>query len=177
MSSFPTLPPQPTIPNGSKMKTNRNLFQNRRGVTLLFVISMIVLFLLMGTAFVVVSNDFLQANITTSRITVKSIDSLGEQRGQRYLRRAFHDLVRGPDLTNINSPLRGHSILADMYGYGMTSYIKSIDSTMVQASGQAANSNPQFFRISLVGSANNIHGDTVSFDDLQLAFENPNPNA
>ena len=35
---------------------------SRRGVTLLFVISMIVLFLLMGTTFVVVSNDYLRAS-------------------------------------------------------------------------------------------------------------------
>ena len=35
---------------------NRKIHQ-RRGITLLFVVSMIVLFLLMGTTFVVVSNN------------------------------------------------------------------------------------------------------------------------
>ncbi len=163
-----------------QMKNYHNLFQNRRGVTLLFVVSMIVLFLLMGTAFVVVSNDFLRANKIVSRITVKSNESVGEQSGQRFLQRAFLDLLRGPNLNNVNSPLRGHSILADMYGYGFTSYIKNIDfstdgddrvTSCIQASGQDPNQAPQFFRISLVGSANNIHGNSVTFDDLVLSFE------
>ena len=41
---------------------NRKFKPNRQGITLLFVISMIVLFLLMGTAFVIVSNDFHQVS-------------------------------------------------------------------------------------------------------------------
>ena len=124
---------------------------NRNGVTLLFVVSMIVLFLLMGTAFMVASNDFLQSAKIRSRITTRSIESLGEHQGQRFVEQALFELLRGPDLDNVNSPMRGQSILADMYGYGMTSYVKSIETELIQTPNGGRDSQPQFIRLELIG--------------------------
>ena len=100
---------------------------NRQGVTLLFVVSMIVLFLLMGTAFVVVAGDFLRGARKRARIDLHQIDA------EALLDRAFYDLVREPDLHEISSPLRGHSLLGDMYGYGFTA---TVTAATVHASQQ-----------------------------------------
>jgi len=85
----------------------------RRGITLVLVLSIIVLFLLMGTSFVIVSTQYLSG----SRARLVNLDVRGDQ-PKDLVRRAFYGLVRGPDLLNAASPLRGHSILADQYGYG-----------------------------------------------------------
>ena len=90
------------------------LRRSRSGVTLLFVVSMIVLFLLMGSAFVLVSNDFFRAAKKRSTRHVFGTDQ------SAFVERAFYDLLRGPELNDSNSPLRGHSLLADMYGYGLS---------------------------------------------------------
>ena len=80
---------------------------------------MIVLFLLMGTAFVLVSNDFFRAAKKRSNKHVFDIDQ------NSVVEQAFYDLLRGPELNDSNSPLRGHSLLADMYGYGFTASVES----------------------------------------------------
>ena len=93
--------------------------RSRSGVTLLFVVSMIVLFLLMGTTFVLVSNDYFKSakKRSTRHVFATDQSSLVDQ--------AFLDLLRGPELSDSNSPLRGHSLLADMYGYGFTATVES----------------------------------------------------
>ena len=93
------------------MRTNQN--KSRSGVTLLFTISMIVLFLLMGTTFVVVANDFFKTANRRSRLNSYDVDSIA------LLDRAFADVFRGPSLDDISSPLRGLDILADQYGFGI----------------------------------------------------------
>ena len=97
------------------MKINRP--DNRNGVTLLLVMSIIVLFLLMGTTFMIVSNNFLKSARAKTKLRLK-----GDE-GQVLVERALYDIIRGPDLTNTMSPLRGHSLLADMYGYGFTARV------------------------------------------------------
>ena len=93
--------------------------RSRSGVTLLFVVSMIVLFLLMGTAFVLVSNDFFRAAKQRSKKHVFANDQ------NSVVEQAFYDLFRGTELSDSSSPLRGHSLLADMYGYGFTATVES----------------------------------------------------
>jgi hypothetical protein len=93
--------------------------QTRRGVTLIFVVSLIVLFLLMGTAFVVLSTDFLRTSRKRAQLELHTLDP------EAYLGKAFYDLVREPDLHDAASPLRGHSLLGDMYGYGFKARIAS----------------------------------------------------
>ncbi|MGY8771663.1 MAG: hypothetical protein ACKVH8_24870, partial [Pirellulales bacterium] len=87
--------------------------KNRQGITLLFVISMIVLFLLMGTTFVVISNDYFKAARKRGQANLHEVD------GSALVRQAFYEIVRGPSLKDQSSPLRGHDLLSDMYGYGI----------------------------------------------------------
>ena len=94
--------------------TTRTKYNSRSGVTLLFTISMIVLFLLMGTTFVVVANDYFKTAVRRSRVNTLMVDSTG------FLDRALYDLLRGPSLRDTSSPLRGQSLLEDQYGYGFT---------------------------------------------------------
>ena len=91
--------------------------KNRSGVTLLFVISMIVLFLLMGSSFVVMSSQFRRSSEDSARVATTRDDA------RTLVNRAFRDLFRGPSLNDVFSPLRGHSILGDQYGYGMKSRV------------------------------------------------------
>ena len=107
----------------------RNVRGHRRGVTLLLVVSIIVLFLLMGTTFVVLTNDYVSD--TRVRMELKSQDL----QPRETLMRGFLDILRGPALDNTHSPLRGHSLLADMYGYGITGYIDFIDRHPASAEG------------------------------------------
>ena len=96
----------------------------RRGVTLLFVISIIVLFLLMGTTFVVVSNDYLRAakrrSSTGGRVNASAVT---REEGHQLVVQSFLEAVRGPSLDNTENPLRGHDLLGDMYGYGIEATI------------------------------------------------------
>jgi hypothetical protein len=79
-----------------------------RGVLLLVVLSLLVLFTLIGVTFVLVASQ--------SRRATRA-DSRHEQYGdnpQRVLDAVFGQIVR--DTTNVRSSLQGHSLLADMYG-------------------------------------------------------------
>lgn len=89
----------------------------RRGITLLFVVSMIVLFLLMGTTFVIVANDFHRSSRQRNEKSRFEVDP------QPIIENTFYQILRGPELDNVDSPLRGHSLLEDMYGYGFTGTI------------------------------------------------------
>ena len=82
--------------------------RDRRGVLLLVVLSMLVLFLLIGTAFLVVSNQYRSASkvIETANRTTFQPDDL--------LERALMQLLR--DTNNRHSALRYHSLLRDLYG-------------------------------------------------------------
>lgn len=102
-------------------KMNSRIFnKGREGITLLFVISMVVLFLLMGTTFMIVSNDFYKAARLRARRSTNVVNPAA------LLDRCFYDLFRGPDLADVESPLRGHSILADQYGYGIIARLEQV---------------------------------------------------
>src|SRR4051812_38666906 len=81
---------------------------SRRGVLLLVVLSMLVLFMLVGTAFLMTSNQ--------TRTTMKDMakqDRLGNL-ATRLLDRAALHIIRDTD--NANSVARYHSLLRDLYG-------------------------------------------------------------
>src|SRR4249919_2925845 len=81
---------------------------SRRGVLLLVVLSMLVLFMLIGTAFLMSGNQ--------SRVAMKEAakqDRLGNA-ATRLLDRALFQLVR--DTENPASVLRFQSLLRDVYG-------------------------------------------------------------
>ncbi len=108
----------------------------RRGITLLFVISLIVLFLLMGTAFVVLASDFMRSSKSRSRVEFQTNDN-----SQSLVEQALYEVLRGPDLNDVNSPLRFHDILADQYGYGLRARVTSC--------GFVPNTNQQVVQISV----------------------------
>ena len=122
-------------------------YQNRRGLTLIFVVSMIVLFLLMGTTFVVVSNDYFKAARRRSQANIYTIDRTA------LVHQAFYELVRGPDLTNTQSPLRGQDLLSDMYGYGFRGDVGFAGNANIpralDAMGNPISSGDQFIAIQL----------------------------
>ena len=109
------------------MKYNRS--NQRNGVTLLMVMTVLVLFLLMGTTFMIVTNNFLKSARQRSKFRLKGDDA------QVLVERALYDIIRGPDLNNTMSPLRGHSLLGDMYGYGFTGQVAGTP-TFVADTGQ-----------------------------------------
>ncbi len=143
---------------------NRKIHQ-RRGITLLFVVSMIVLFLLMGTTFVVVSNNYLRASRKRARIDIHTIDSSAN------LDHAFYDVVRGPSLENQTSPLRGHDLLSDMYGYGFKAFVNDAASP-----AYVANSDNQFIEF-VVAARKTTDPNYDAAMDLNQAFELLNPDA
>ena len=77
----------------------------------------------MGTTFVLVSNDYFRA------ARKRASKHIYDKDRQATLERAFYDLVRGPALTDSSSPLRGHSLLADMYGYGISATVATAAET------------------------------------------------
>ena len=97
----------------------------RRGITLLFVISLIVLFLLMGTTFVVVSNDYLRGARRRNIGSRGNAGAITREEGQRLVVESFYDVIRGPSLDNQNNPLRTHDLLGDMYGYGIEAEVSA----------------------------------------------------
>ena len=115
----------------STMSKNNNTFSrrhNRQGITLLFVVSMIVLFLLMGTTFLIVANEYRRASKPRLLNNIYRIDN------QALVQQAFYELIRGPELANPASPLRTHDILADMYGYGFKARVIGVP-TVAQIPG------------------------------------------
>ena len=114
--------------------------RSRKGVTLLFVISMIVLFLLMGTAFIVVSNQFYSNSRRRMENDRFQIDHTP------IVENVFYQVLRGTDLDDRNSPFRTHSLIEDMYGYGF--------STTIAAS--SANSDAHFIQVTLNSNCQSI---------------------
>ncbi|MEQ8838841.1 MAG: hypothetical protein RID07_18695, partial [Lacipirellulaceae bacterium] len=95
----------------------------RRGILLLVALSQLVLFLLVGTAFVVTARHSSRTAITVSK--ANQIQSA--QAGQAdLLDDVLKQIVR--DTNNPNSSLRNHSLLRDMYGNdGFTGSVPSRD--------------------------------------------------
>ncbi|MCP4081754.1 MAG: hypothetical protein GY743_16050 [Planctomycetaceae bacterium] len=100
--------------NSNSPSQNHRRRIQRRGMSLLFVVSLILFITLLGTSFIVVATQFSQSAKIRTRLQARG-DS-----PRQVVQRAFYDLVRGPEPGNAQSALYGgHSILADMYGYGI----------------------------------------------------------
>src|SRR5262245_57892448 len=82
--------------------------QARRGVLLLVVLSLLVLFMLIGTAFLMSSNQYRGAMKANAKQ-----DAYGNY-PTKLLDRAVMQVVRDTD--NTQSAIRYHSLLRDLYG-------------------------------------------------------------
>lgn len=82
---------------------------NRKGITLLFVVSMIVLFMLLATTFLVISSQYLRGAKSYSKSEIFESDP------QNELDQVLYMLLR--DSRDPSNPIRTHSLLADVYGY------------------------------------------------------------
>ena len=80
----------------------------RKGVLLLVVLSLLVLFVLIGTAFIVVASQQHRASIAAGRL-----NRTGDQ-PKKTLDAALMQLLRGT--RNRNSSIINHDLLGDMYG-------------------------------------------------------------
>jgi len=83
----------------------------RRGILLLVVLSLLTLFLLIGTAFIVSANHYRRTNKALARVTEAANSSY---RQGDLLDEVLNQIVR--DTNNQFSSLRFHSLLRDMYG-------------------------------------------------------------
>ena len=104
---------------------------NRSGITLLATMSMIVLFMLLGTAFVMVSARFMR----TAKYQAVQIEKGGDN-PQTLLRRALMDVVRGQPMGDISAPMRGVDLLSDQYGYGFNAFVEVPNPVAAPGSGQ-----------------------------------------
>lgn len=109
----------------------RNTASNRRGITLLATMSMIVLFMLLGTAFVMVSARFLR----TSKYQAIQIEKSGDKH-EELLRRAFLDVVRGQNIYDVSAPLRGVDLLSDQYSFGLSAEVEVPNPVAAPGAGQ-----------------------------------------
>lgn len=145
-----------------KMATRFRTGDSRRGVTLLMVISIVVLFLLMGTAFMVLATQFRRSATMLSHVRERRDDA------RTLVSRAFRDLLREPNLDNSASPLRGHSLLGDIYGYGFTNLLP-LPSTALNKTG------PGVYELTLQAPTHKLKSDldptiTTNPDDEYHAY-------
>ena len=90
-----------------------NAARPRRGVLLLVVLSLLVLFLMVGTAFVITAK---QSEKSAKSAMKASVRIAGEAAQADLLDEVLLQLIR--DTNNPHSSLRFHSLLGDMYGNG-----------------------------------------------------------
>ncbi len=88
---------------------NKRYRQQRKGIILLIIISILTMFMLIGVTYVVVSGHFQQSAV----INVQAVQ-LGTP-PQKQLDSAMYQIVR--DTNHAGSALRGHSLFEDKYGH------------------------------------------------------------
>ena len=84
--------------------------QSRRGVVILIVLSLLVLFVLLVVTFAIVAGQYRRAAQAVGRR-----EWLGED-PQKTADRVMYALVREPELSHTGSAFRGHALLTDVYG-------------------------------------------------------------
>jgi hypothetical protein len=84
--------------------------QSRRGVVILVVLSLLVLFVLLVVTYAIIAGQYRRAAQSYARK-----EWLGED-PQKIADRVMYALVREPDVNQTWSSLRGHSLLRDVYG-------------------------------------------------------------
>lgn len=101
--------------------------QRRRGVLLLVVLSLLVLFMMIGTAFIVSTKQFEKGAKASQRAALQASDAASHA---DLLDEVLMQLVR--DTNNPASSLRYHSLLEDLYGIdGWVSEIPPVDTPII----------------------------------------------
>lgn len=95
----------------SSLQSPASRLRSRRGVLLLVVLSLLILFLMVGTAFVILAKQSEKAAKASGRGAEKSAQAAA--RGD-LIDEVVRQLVRGTK--NVNSSIGPHSLLEDMYG-------------------------------------------------------------
>ena len=110
--------------------------QPQRGIVLLIVLSMLVIFSLLITTFVVVSGDYRAAAVMSARGQAKGRDP------RQLLDNTLSSLL--VDTNDPQSSLRGHGLLRDLYGND--GFIAQVDAPGALSLGTT---NGQFFELRL----------------------------
>ena len=96
------------------MNNRKPMRRHRRGVLLLVVLSLLVLFLLAGLSFVIVAGQYRRGTIAVSKI------ERSETSPRKLMELAAIQILNPPDPSDPsalpNSALTGHGLLEDMYG-------------------------------------------------------------
>ena len=133
--------------------------RNRRGVLLLVVLSMLVMFMMAGVAFVVIAKHY--ADIGKS---VSKTDTVAASQPDNLLESALYDILR--DTNNPSSRVRYHSLLRDLYG--VDGFVGEVD---------APDAGPNFARFAGAVASNNTN-DLLGPTDGQMvefAIDTDNP--
>jgi hypothetical protein len=89
-----------------------------RGIVLLVVLSLLVIFMLAGVTFLTISSYYMRTAMSNALVN-QSVDP-----HDHLLDSAMYMMLR--DTNEVNCPIRGHSLLADMYGHdGFSGTIQS----------------------------------------------------
>ena len=86
------------------------LKKHRRGVAMLVVLSLLVLFVMLGVAYSIATSHYRAGAAARAKKTTYGV------RPEKQLDRAMRQLLRGPGANNPSSSLQQHSLLRDMYG-------------------------------------------------------------
>ena len=144
----------------SKIRNRKSKFAPpRRGVLLLVVLSMLVLFLMIGTAFIITAK---QSEVSSKKLTQKALADADAAARGNLLDEVLMQIVRDTD--NPQSVLRGHSLLNDEYGndgfHGVAANVR-----------WAADVNPTGGPPAGAGVANAGKGGVTLGQMLQLEFD------
>ncbi|RIL10399.1 hypothetical protein DCC79_08130 [bacterium] len=126
---------------------------------LLVVLSMLVLFLMIGTAFVIVAKQSEQAGKAGYKGAVRTSTAAAQQ---ELLEEALRQVIR--DTNNPYSVIRGHSLLADMYGNdGLKGVIAVAGVTVTPPNGVTVNP-PRWAAPAAAAGTNPTAGQILEFD-------------
>lgn len=115
--------------------------RNRRGLALMMVLSLLILFLLMGISFLMVASQSEKG----ARAMAK-VDRTGTK-PRKLLDNALYQVLR--DTNEVNSPLRTHSLLNDMYGVQGFAGVLGSNATFTPSTGN------QFIQLNLPAATSN----------------------
>ncbi|MDA1054180.1 MAG: hypothetical protein O3C40_27350, partial [Planctomycetota bacterium] len=137
----------------------RSSSKRNRGVVLLIVLSLLVLFTIMAVTFVLVAASYRDAAVSAARHGRVGDDP------RKLLDAAAYALLRGT--VDENSPFRGHELLRDMYGIeGVTG---NVNAATFQAGNQLIDLTLNSVQ-NLTGSSTSLSSDSGYYNGCVITF-------